>query len=817
MLNENRYGYNKYQNSVFALVGLVLLVAIFVIDRSYNDFLVESERASFHYTVDRITSSLSNQVNSRFALLIGLNTFSKTVIIPTEIKGKKKNFDMFAAGLYSSARGIRNFIVAPGGINTFVYPIARNQKAVGHNQLKDERPNVQADVERALRDRGMVLSGPYELRQGGLGLVCRMAVFDGDTFWGLVSMVLDINPVLEEAGLYLPINDFQFALVGNDGKVFDGDGGILNQHPVSGVISLPDGSWELSLIPSMGWNKSYLLSLYIWRFFATVIWLGIVYGVYSMTRQQKRLEKTVLLKTEEIHQRKAILDFALQVSQTGLWDLNLVDHTSLRTPLHDKIFGYDKPLAEWTYEMFLKHVYPDDRAETDRLFQEAVEAQKPWLFECRIQRADGEVRWIHACGDQGLDPNGNVTRMTGVVRDITARKESERSLQLSEERFSYAMDATDDGIYDWDLNSNEVYFSPAWKSMLGYTYNELPNDLSVWERLTSPEDFKLAWDLIEKLLNKEQDKFKIEFKMKHKQGHWVNILSRAKAFFNEQGEVVRVVGTHIDVTERVNMELQLAMAQKLESIGQLAAGIAHEINTPIQYISGNLGFMRDSWAEFEDVLGVSMENGNTPPTFSPAVNDSIELMKEWKQAIGDSIEGVDQVSKIVQAMKQFTHPGTMDFRSADLNEIINNTVIITRNEWKYVAEVETDLDEEMPYVFCHPGEINQVIVNLLVNSAHAIALKDGDKNIKGLIKITTFQEAEMAVLSIQDNGCGIPEKNINRVFDHFFTTKELGKGTGQGLAIAYAIIKKHSGSISVESRENLGTTFTIKLPIEGRS
>jgi len=807
--------FRVHQNVIFAVVGLLVFLLLFVADSYYKDLLIKTEKANYQDKAELVTSSLSTVISSRFALLVGLKTFTKTILVPESKTKKKRDFESFAAGLYSSTKGIRIFAVAPKGINTFVYPIERNQKAIGHNLLKDKRPNVRADVQRTILEREMVLSGPYELRQGGLGLVCRMAIFEDDAFWGLVAMVLDMQPILDEANLLPAMQDYRFTLIGNDGKVFWGDESVLDARPILTTISLPDGKWELALLPTAGWGHSFIIQLYVWRISLIVTTLAIIFLFYSLSRQQRRLEQAIIKKTKMVGQSEARLNFALQVSQTGMWDLNLQDHTVTQTLLHDQIFGYEDPLPDWTYEMFLEHVLPKDRAKTDRLFQEALATRTAWGLECRINRVDGEMRWIHVCGDQQIDKDGQPLNMTGVVRDITERKEAELALLQSEERFSYAMNATQDGLYDWNLITNGIYYSPAWKSMLGYAYDELPNDFSVWEELTDPEDVKLSWMMLEQLINKELERFEIEFRMKHKQGHWVDILSRAKAFFDSEGQAVRVVGTHQDISERISMEHQLAIAQKLEAIGQLASGVAHEINTPIQYIAGNLKFMRDTWAEIGEELKIAKQSESTTQDDSLPVEETpFGLAQEYEQAIIESIAGVDQISKIVQAMKQLAHPDTASSRSIDINEIIKNSVIITKNEWKYVAEVVMNLDENIPYILCNPSEISQVVLILLVNSAHAIAMGNREKSDKGLITLTTFQENGMVVLSVQDDGCGILKQNMTRVFDQFFTTKEPGKGTGQGLAIAHSIISNHKGSIVLNSQEDVGTTFTVRLPLK---
>jgi PAS domain S-box-containing protein len=290
-----------------------------------------------------------------------------------------------------------------------------------------------------------------------------------------------------------------------------------------------------------------------------------------------------------------------------------------------------------------------------------------------------------------------------------------------------------------------------------------------------------------------------------------------------------VVGA--DITERMALEEHLRQAQKLEAIGQLAAGIAHEINTPTQYIGDNVQFLKGA---FED-LRLLLENydrllvaakgnalsGETVQDVSAAVeaSDLGYLLEEIPKAIEQTLEGVTRVSTLVGAMKDFSHPGTKEKIGLDLNRAIESTVTVARNEWKYVADLETDYDPSLPLVSCLPGEFNQAILILIVNAAHAIADVVGKGGLeKGKIKVQTRNCPEWAEVRIQDTGSGIPENIRARIFDPFFTTKEIGKGTGQGLAISRSVIvDKHGGTIHFETEEGKGTTFIIRLPRDGKA
>jgi len=282
-----------------------------------------------------------------------------------------------------------------------------------------------------------------------------------------------------------------------------------------------------------------------------------------------------------------------------------------------------------------------------------------------------------------------------------------------------------------------------------------------------------------------------------------------------------------DVSEQKRMELDLRHAQKLEAVGQLAAGIAHEINTPIQYVGDNLRFLCDAFQDRQAVLLqyerllAAASAGEIPPELIAEVKaardeaDLEYLGAEIPRAMEQSLDGVERVATIVRAMKAFAHPGSNEKMRADLNKALSDALIVARNEVKYVADVVTDFGE-LPPVLCNLGDLNQVFLNLLVNAAHAIGDLVRKSGVRGEIHVKTRCENNEALISISDTGCGIPVEIRSRVFEPFFTTKEVGKGTGQGLAIARSIIvEKHGGRITFEPNLPQGTRFLVSLPIDG--
>jgi signal transduction histidine kinase len=286
---------------------------------------------------------------------------------------------------------------------------------------------------------------------------------------------------------------------------------------------------------------------------------------------------------------------------------------------------------------------------------------------------------------------------------------------------------------------------------------------------------------------------------------------------------------HGEMAQRAQMEVELRQAQKLESVGRLASGIAHEINTPVQFVSDSCSFLETATVDLITVIAAyraALAELDTRALTASAACDRMRgveaerdlgyVIEQTPLAIQRALNGLSRVSAIVHAMKEFAYADRKEQAPADLNRAILSTLTVARNEYKYVAEVTTEFDD-LPPVTCHIGELNQVILNMVVNSAHAIADAKGQLDRDGRIVVRTRAADTEVAIEIEDNGCGIPAAAFDKIFDPFFTTKEIGRGTGQGLAIARTVIvDKHAGKIEVASRVGYGTTFTITLPVLGR-
>ncbi len=411
-----------------------------------------------------------------------------------------------------------------------------------------------------------------------------------------------------------------------------------------------------------------------------------------------------------------------------------------------------------------------------------------------------------------------------IIRDITKRKETEEKLSKAHNEIKSLLQSIDSLIIGASLNDRITHWNKVAEKLF-----ELKSEKTIGLKM-SEIPIKWDWDSIFEGISKSIINnmpviaADIKYESRDKTNRYLDISINPTK--DPDGIFNGFILYGNDITERKTMNMQLLQDQKLKSIGELAAGIAHEIKTPTQYINDNMIFLNEAlgklkcfYDETRDVIEKSKKNN---PGFRELLkleniikeNDLDYLMDEAPVAINQSMEGINRISKIVNSMKSFSHPGIENKVPQDLNKAINDTIIISRNEWKYHSDIETDLDERINEIYCYPAELNQVLLNIIVNASQAIGEAIENQSIeRGKINISTKKINGRIEIIIKDNGPGIPEEIKEKIFTPFFTTKEIGKGTGQGLAIAHSVIvNKHNGKINVKSEPGKWTEFIISLP-----
>lgn len=406
----------------------------------------------------------------------------------------------------------------------------------------------------------------------------------------------------------------------------------------------------------------------------------------------------------------------------------------------------------------------------------------------------------------------------------TVSRDAKAVLGAASDHLLMAISQVDIAILLADASGDITYVNPHFTTLVGYTQEEiLGHSLEILR--SKAHDREFFHDLHEKLVLGKVWTGRMSIRTRASTDYEVRCV--VSPLRDNSGVISGYSVFFRDATDELKLEAQLRQVQKMEAIGELAAGIAHEINTPIQYVGDNIQFFREAMVDMIRLIDAyqSVCTGARQNQIDLAALDTVDSVRQeidWEylrvelpEAIDQAMEGRNRVAEIVRAMKEFAHPGDESLTPIDINHAVENTLAVSRNEWKYIADVHTDLGVDMPPVPCFPGSFNQVLLNLVVNAAHAIGTsRDSSSAAKGLITIATRVHQGAAELRISDTGCGIAPEHRDRIFEPFYTTKDIGKGTGQGLALTHSVIvERMGGQIEVESTLGQGTTFCLRLPL----
>ncbi|OGH94785.1 MAG: hypothetical protein A2X42_04305 [Candidatus Margulisbacteria bacterium GWF2_38_17] len=501
-----------------------------------------------------------------------------------------------------------------------------------------------------------------------------------------------------------------------------------------------------------------------------------------------------------------------------------------------KIIGfnrYSEKLTGYTYEEltgkdFCDVFFPKDQVDFEKkivegyLYDDFASSQE----NCFLTK-DGNCLRISWKNNIVYNGEGSVSHVIYIGVDITEFKIIEEQLVGAHKEIEQLLMSISAILIGIDTNETIVRWNKQAESALGYDVQTM-----LGQKLLRGSGILWDWEVVEEAIyvckqsNQSKRLDNVMYIAHGDRERYLRIMLYPVQ--GENGLFKELLILADDVTELRELQGQLVQAQKLEAIGQLAAGIAHEINTPTQYVGDNTLFLRDSFNDMKTLINKyqelmnEMKKGAVPDSFVQEIEaltqklDIDYLMDEVPRAIDQTLEGINRVSTIVRAMKEFSHPGSTEMVLVDINRAIESTITVSRNEWKYVSDLVTDFDNTLPLVNCFPGEFNQAVLNIIINAAHAIGDKvgDGDRG-KGAISISTKGKETYVEIRISDTGMGIPGEIVDRIFDPFFTTKGVGKGTGQGLSIARSVIvDKHKGSIKVETELGIGTTFVIQLSLQ---
>ncbi|MFN3385538.1 MAG: PAS domain-containing protein [Candidatus Thermochlorobacter sp.] len=468
----------------------------------------------------------------------------------------------------------------------------------------------------------------------------------------------------------------------------------------------------------------------------------------------------------------------------------------------------------------------------------AMQKQSCFDFEDWLFFKNGMRKCVRWTAQPRRLPNGD-TLFNGMAIDSTERKQLEESLAASRQQLDNILTNIVGMVY---LGQNDhartmEFVSPGCEKLTGYSAEEfMSNHISFGEQVIHPDDRAKVWEHIQHAIEKREP-FELEYRLVAKSGETKWALEHARVLFDENDLPMVVVGFISDISERKRLEAELAarlreiqetqshliQSEKMSSLGQMVAGIAHELNTPIGYVSNNVEIAQRRFEELAKLYANSLHalhalsNGEIEVALEQfqAITDSDlntvdalqELVTRTRRLFSGMSAGLDQMAALVKGMRNFARLDEAEMKKADLNEGIKSCLLIIGHQFKdHNITLSTDYGA-IPQVDCYPAQLNQVFLNLIQNAIHAV-----EKSPDPHIHIATSYEAGWVSVRIKDNGTGIPKHIQPKIFDPFFTTKPVGKGTGLGLSICYSIVQKHHGKLYFETEEGKGTTFVVQIP-----
>jgi PAS domain S-box-containing protein len=527
--------------------------------------------------------------------------------------------------------------------------------------------------------------------------------------------------------------------------------------------------------------------------------------IQEVRKSNLTLEEKVKERTGELQTERQRLSNILYGTDAGTWEWNVQTGDASFNERWADIVGYAlHELEPVSIQTWIGLCHSDDLKFSNELLEKHFKRKLDYYeCECRMKHKNGSWVWVldRARVVSWTEDNKPLI-VSGTHQDITERKQTEAELMKSEKRLTLALTATQDSVWDWDLLTDNLYYSPLWWKMLGYETNELKSDSDLWRRFMHPEDLEQANRIVAEAIAK-QTSFEVESRLLHKDGHYVPILTRGFLLRDEDGKALRITGTNTDLTERKlmeaerrHMEQHLQQVQKAESLGRMAGAIAHNFNNQLSVVLGNLELALDDLP------------GDT----------------EIHEFLMEAMKAAQRSSEVSGLMLTYLGQSTGKVEPLDLSEVCRHDLPVLQSTIPQNITLETDFMAPGPVVLANANQVQMILTHLIANGAEAIGDRKGEITLK--IKTTPVSDIPkihiapidwkpdadiFACLEVQDTGCGIPDQNMDKIFDPFYTTKFTGRGLG--LPMVFGIVKAWNGAVSVESRKGYGSVFCVFLPL----
>ncbi len=769
----------KFIPSTLAVLGFLTL---FFIDWHQNDRWRFEKTSELNSALQLCKIHLENSISNRFNALESLA--SLFVLHPDTTL---EEFSIFASSLIEFHPPIRALQYADSMTRvTFVYPPKGNKITIDKPMTLLSDPKRGPFTKKAIREKRAVLQGPFELRQKGMGIVLRFPIFKETRFLGLSIGVYDLDDLIKETLQGLNLDRFAFKIEDKKGNVF-WRSGEFSENSKHRIISIADKKWMIS----GAWNKEESRPLFprmlIWLFGSGFI-LSSMFLIHFFWKQKQNLEIVVEKRTQDLFKVEEKYRLAMEATSDGIWDWDLKTETVYYSQSWSDI------LLEETvppiYESWASKIHPEDKPDVLSSLQEHLKGKTThWQCEHRLRTKIGEWKWVLGRGRVvEKTAEGKPLRMVGTMTDISEQKKAGESLRQSEEQLKKILQTSPNAVIVYDIQETPQFINQSFTKIFGWTLDEIqdknipfvPDD----EKDITASKIKAIYSTDKPLqfLSKRFTKF----------NEVLDVNINAAVYKNTDGENIGLVVNLTDITEQLKTEEQLRQAQKMESVGRLAGGVAHDFNNMLSIILGNSEIL------MEDL-------GLNHPSFSN--------VKEVQKA-------AERSANLTRQLLAFARKQTISPKIIDLNATIEGTMKMLERLIGEDIDLSWCPKTSLWHVKIDPSQIDQMLANLCVNA------RDSIKDV-GKVTIETdnvqfdedyckthpgFKPGNYVMIGISDNGCGMDKEIIENLFEPFFTTKKVGEGTGLGLATVYGIIKQNNGFINVYSESGEGSTFKLYIP-----